>query len=251
MSLVLAAWLALAPPVDHGHAPGLLQDAQLYRVVTVRAAPGRLLDLIELHRDRMALLDSLGEEPGFWMRHSQGDHWDLMFIQPIEGMGAFFDPARLQRVRQARSPAGRTGGELAQAIGEATAWREELFAAGPGLDVVRGRFEGAGLFHVEMFVALAGKRAELLREREMENAYLAELGRGQNLIFVRVAGAAWDSFTLGFYRDLHHYAEAGSRPAEAQQAAALAAGFNGADHIGAYLREFIASHHDTLAVPLG
>jgi hypothetical protein len=251
MSLVLAALLALAPSVDAVDPPGPVQDAQLYRVLNVRAAPGRLLDLIELHRDRMALLESLGEEPGFWMRHSQGDHWDLMFIQPIGSMGAFFDPARARRLREATSPGGRTGGELALAIGEATSWREELFAAGAGVEVVRERFEGARLFHVEMFVALAGKRAELLREREMENAYLAELGRGENLIFVRVAGAAWDSFTLGFYRDLHHYAEAGSRPAEAQQAAALSAGFEGADHIGAYLRELIASHHDTLAVPLG
>jgi hypothetical protein len=251
MSLVLAALLAVSAPNPAADPPGPVQDAQLYRVVNVRAAPGRLLDLIELHRDRMALLESLGEAPGFWMRHSQGDHWDLMFIQPMESMGTFFDGARLRRVREARSPGGRTGGELALAIGEATAWREELFAAGPVLDVVGNRFDGAGLFHVEMFIALPGKRAELLREREMENAYLAELGRDENLIFVRVAGAAWDSFTLGSYRDLHHYAEAGSRPPEAQQAAALAAGFEGADRIGPYLRELIASHHDTLAVPLG
>lgn len=250
MSLVLAAFLALTPPTPGGAGPAL-QEAQLYRIVNVRAAPGRLLDLIELHRDRMALLESLGETPGFWMRHSQGDHWDLMFIQPIEGMGAFFDRARVQRVREARSPAGRSGGELALAIGEATAWREELFVAGPSLEAVQAGFEGAGLFHVEMFIALPGKRAELIREREMENVYLSELGRDENLIFVRVAGAAWDSFTLGFYRDLHHYAEAGSRPAEAQQAAALAAGFEGADRIGTYLRELIASHHDTLAVPVG
>ncbi len=55
-------------------------------------------------------------------------------------------------------------------------------------------------------------------------------------------------FTLGFYRDLKHYAESADIPEKDQEAPAKAAGFEGASHIGTYLRNLISEHHDTLAV---
>jgi hypothetical protein len=118
------------------------------------------------------------------------------------------------------------------------------------LNEVRSRFAGSGFFHVEMFTALPGKRSDLSREREMENAYLKALGRPQNLIFVRDQGSAWDVFTIGFYRDLKHYAGSADIPEASQEAAARAAGFESARHIGPYLRTLIGSHHDTLAVAI-
>jgi hypothetical protein len=101
-----------------------------------------------------------------------------------------------------------------------------------------------------MFQALPGRRADLFREREMENAYLKAVVRPQNLIFVRDQGAAWDLFTIGFYRDLKHYAESADIPEAAQEAAARSAGFESASRIGPYLRTLISSHHDTLAVAI-
>jgi hypothetical protein len=74
------------------------------------------------------------------------------------------------------------------------------------------------------------------------------LGRPQNLIFVRDQGAAWDVFTIGFYRDLKHYAQSADIPQADQESAARAAGFESASRIGPYLRALISSHHDTLAV---
>jgi hypothetical protein len=73
------------------------------------------------------------------------------------------------------------------------------------------------------------------------------LGRPQDLIFTRVAGAAWDVVTIGTYRDLKHYAESVDIPADRQDAAARAAGFESGDAIGPFLRTLISSHHDTLA----
>jgi len=228
------------------------QDEQtVYRVINTRAAPGQLVELIDLFEDRAALYRSLGEEPGFLMRHSQGDQWDLMLLQPIGGLSEYYARERLERFFGATAPSGRTGAELSQAISQAMAWREDTFAVGPAADVVASRFDGAGLFHIEMFIALSGKRAELLEQRRMENVFLTELGRAENLIFERVAGAAWDSFTIGFYEDLRDYADAGVSTPEDRQRAALAAGFEGSDRVGTYLRELIASHHDTLAVPTG
>jgi len=126
-----------------------------------------------------------------------------------------------------------------------------MFVRGPDLPVVEAAFDLNGYYHVEMFVALAGRRRELLEERRMENHYLRELGRPQNLLFVREAGGPWDSFTLGFYRDIKHYSESADISAEAEDRAAKAAGFQGADQIGSYLRRFLLYHRDTLCVAIG
>jgi hypothetical protein len=101
-----------------------------------------------------------------------------------------------------------------------------------------------------MFHALADKRADLVREREMENAYLQALGRPVNAIFVRELGGSWDAFTIGAYRDWKHFAERDDIPADKAAAAARTAGFEGDDRIGPYLRSLIQSHHDTLATPV-
>jgi hypothetical protein len=99
-----------------------------------------------------------------------------------------------------------------------------------------------------MFQALPGRRADLFREREMENAYLKALGRPQNLIFVRDQGAGCDLFTIGFYRDLEALRRERRHSRASAEAAARSAGFGGASRIGPYLRTLISSHHDTLAV---
>ena len=98
-----------------------------------------------------------------------------------------------------------------------------------------------------MFIAVPGKRAELLEQRRMENAFYSELGRPGNLIFTRVAGGAWDMYTVGFYKDIKDFAALSDISDERQEAAAIAAGFEGSGSIGTYLRTLMASHHDTLA----
>ncbi len=63
-------------------------------------------------------------------------------------------------------------------------------------------------------------------------------------------GAAWDVFTVGCFRSLKHYAASADVPPETSAAAAKSAGFDSAAAIGPYLRQFIADHHDTLAVAI-
>lgn len=244
-SVVLAALCTLVLP-----APGVAQNAGTYRALTVQAAPGRLLELIDLYKEEAAFMASLGEEPGLSMRHTQGDLWDLMLLYPTAGVSEYFAPARTGRIAQARTSAGRTGAELQREIDARTAWREEVFVNGPPVAEVKAAWADAGLYHVEMYQGLAGKRAELVQERRMENAYATALGRNATKIFTRIAGSATDGFTIGFYKDLKAYANPPERTREQQEAAAVAAGFRGADYIGATLRELILRHHDTLAVPI-
>jgi len=212
----------------------------LYKVTLVQAAPGKLLELIDLHKQRSAALKDVDEAP-LWMRHSQGDHWDLMLLFPMSSYNEYYEPQRVAK-RNAFSVS------LAEKFREDIAWQEDLFAYGPPLAELRKAFGAAGFFHVEMFVASPGRFVDLYKEREMENAYAKALKEPENFIFVRDQGAAWDIFTIGVFRDLKHYAESADVPVKDQEAAAKAAGFEAPSQIGPYLRRFIREHHDTLAV---
>lgn len=216
----------------------------LYKVSLVQAAPGKLVELIDLYKTRVPAYQAFGDEAPLWMRHSQGDHWDLMILFPI---GSYTDYYHSDRVAR-RSKVDDAWTRSLERIKADTAWQEDLFAYGPPLADLRQAFASGGFFHVEMFIALPGRFAELYHERQMENAYAQTLKQPQNFIFVRDQGAAWDLFTIGVYRDLKNYAESLDVPAKDQEAAAKAAGFESPSQIGPYLRRFISSHHDTLAV---
>jgi hypothetical protein len=213
----------------------------LYKVTLVQAAPGKLLELIDLYKARAAAAKDLGDETPLWMRHSQGDHWDLLILFPVANYADYYRPERAgKRAELAASQADR--------FREDIAWQEDLFAYGPPLPDLRKAFAAGDFFHVEMFVASPGKFADLYKEREMENAYARSLKQPENLIFVRDQGAAWDIFTIGVFRDLKHFAEGSGLSSQEQEAAAKAAGFESPSQIGPYLRRFIREHHDTLAV---
>ncbi len=215
--------------------------AYLYKTKLVQAAPGRLLDLIELYKSSLTEYRRAGDEQPLMMRHSQGDRWDLLLLIPMKSYADYYSP---ERVSKRNEPLKESQDKLDALI----AWQEDVFVYGPPLAETQKAFASSAFFHVEMFDALAGKQDELFKEREMENAYLKSLKRPENLIFVRDQGAAWDLFTIGAYRDLKHFAESAGIPETDQDAAAKAAGFEAANRIGPYLRTLISLHHDTLAV---
>ncbi len=225
--------------------PGRLaaqQPRQLYRATLVQAAPGRLLEVIELIKQRSAVERNAGEPDTWILRHSQGDHWDLLVLTAIGGYAEYFGADRDSKRQKAYTEAGFEPARLRAAI----AWQEDVFVWGPPALELSQAFVTGGLFHAEMFHALPGSQAGLRRQREMENVYLEQLARPKNFIFTRDMGAAWDLFTLGVYRDLKHYAETVDIPQDKQEAAARTAGFQSVAQIGPYLRTFIRSHHDTL-----
>ena len=216
----------------------------LYKVTLIQAAPGKLLELIDLYKARATAYQAAGDETPLWMRHSQGDHWDLLILFPISSYTEYYQPERVAKRKKADDSLAGSTEKLKSDI----AWQEDLFAYGPALADLRREFAGGGFFHVEMFVALPGKFSDLYQERQMENAYAKALKEPENFIFVRDQGAAWDLFTIGVFRDLKHYAESADVPVKDQEAAAKAAGFESPGQIGPYLRRFISTHHDTLAV---
>ena len=222
-------------------------SAQLYRTTLIQAAPGRLLELVDVVKARVAVMESAGESHPYLLRHSQGDHWDLMLLEPIgESLGGWYSADRIARRARAASSGGMPDEEYTRRLRELSAWSEDEIVRGPAVDRVAGAFKDNTFAHVEMFIALAGHHDELLKERAMENAFALAIGRPENLIFVRVSGAAWDSFTIGNYRDMVQYATSAVVPPEKEDAAAKAAGFTSRAAIGPYLRSLISSHHDNL-----
>jgi hypothetical protein len=240
-----AAFAAAPQAAQQPFVPATTLTPYLYKVSLVQAAPGKLLDLIDLYKTQAELVKAAGDEVPLWMRHSQGDHWDLLILWPMGSYAKYYQPERLAKRDETEKAA-----KLHTRIRENIAWREDLFVFGPPLADLRKAFAGGTFFHVEMFVALPGMFGELYKEREMENAYAKALKEPENFIFIRNQGAAWDIFTIGVFRDLKHYAESADVPAKDQEAAAKAAGFDAPSQIGPYLRRFIREHHDTLAVAI-
>ena len=215
-----------------------------YKITLVQAAPGKLMELIDLYKTRASALQEAGDEAPLWMRHSQGDRWDLLIIHPIGNYTDYYSPERAKKRRTAENSLI----SLVESFRQAIAWQEDVFMKGPQIEELRKTFATGAYFHVEMFQALPGMFADLYRERDMENAYARALKEPENVIFIRDQGAAWDIITIGVFRNLKHYAEGSEVPASDQEAAAKAAGFESPAQIGPYLRRFISLHHDTLAV---
>ncbi len=226
------------------------EPAYLYKTTFVRAAPGRLLELISLFKSQMAVVDASGDERPFWWRHTQGDHWDLMLLYPIGSYAGYYSEERLNRRKKAAEASSLSQKEFLQRLHALSAWREDIFVLGPPLKEVKKAFAGTAYYHIEIFISLPGKQEELFKEREMENIYQVATGRPENLIFVRDQGAAWDLFTLGCYRDLKHWAESADIAEEKREQAARLAGFHSPDEIGPYMRTLIDMHRDTMGVAI-
>jgi hypothetical protein len=198
--------------------------AEAFRVTTLRAAPGQLEALIEQVRVYR------GEQRGrvLAMRHSQGDHWDLMLLEPAgDSMVAqpdFSGQVNFQHTFYAQS--------------------------GVSFKGLQHKAKAATLYHIEMFEALAGKLEALIDQRRRENQYLADTGQVVNVVFTTLVGSDVDVFTLGFHNDWAGFAAGPTVSDSEAELAAKEAGFESRADIGLYLRRLLSGHHDTLAVPV-
>ena len=245
--IIPALLIGLVGPLAATPAPAApTGPAFLYKTTFVRAAPGRLLDLIALFKDRMAVLDAAGDERPLWWRHAEGDQWDLMLLYPMGSYAEYYAADRIGRREKAERDSGAAGKSFKKTLEACSAWKEDVFVLGPPLEAVRKASAGMGYFHIEIFMSLPGRQDDLYKEREMENTYQLGIGRPATLIFVRDQGAAWDLYTLGCYRDLRDWAGTADVPRERREEAARKAGFKSPDEIGPYMRSLIDFHRDTI-----
>lgn len=207
----------------------------LYRVTLLRAEPGRFSELLVDMKNRAA-----GNPDYLILRHSQGDHWDLMTVEPIGSYAAWFDPAKTNR--QTLDAAWR------EHLDRLVSFRSEWFAYGPEAERVKSGVKENGLYHVEMFRALAGHKIKLLQQRAMENEYLDQTGQVVNLVFKGDQGSDWDVMTIGFHKSLKTFAAGSDMSVAEKDVIAKKVGFKSVSDIGPYLRSLLESHNDTLAV---
>ncbi|WP_421764488.1 hypothetical protein [Ekhidna sp.] len=215
---------------------------QLYKVSLIRAKPGELLNLIDQLNEDIANYESYLEHKPYLLRHSQGDHWDLMVIHPIESLADYFS----EEERDQRADSKTFEKNYGDPFFDIVSFQEEAIVNGPPVNDFIAAFKKYDLFHIEIFTAIAGKQTELLDQRLAENHFYAGIDHRPNFIFTRIFGPSWDNFTIGFYEDLHDFAGP-EVPFEKEDQAAKEAGFEGVNFIGSYLRSLIAEHHDTLA----
>jgi len=241
--LVVAA--AQAAPAAAQSAPPAAPHT-LYRLQMLQAAPGRLLELIDVVKKHAALAAAGGEAAPVIMRHSQGDHWDLAVLWPMDDWVAYYSPTRVAKREAAARASGRAPADTERDLDPLVSWHEDLYMRGPSIEALRAHVKDMGLLHYEMMQALPGKREALIEERHMENAFNRHRGRGETLIFVRETGSDWDVVTLGVYRNWTQYAESDLIPKDRSDEAARKAGFTGADGVGPYMRTLISTHRDTL-----
>jgi hypothetical protein len=243
LAMVATLMPVAAPGAEASRSAG---PTYLYKTTFVRAAPGKLLDLIALYKGRMEVYDASGDTRPFWWRHAEGDQWDLMFLIPMGSYADYYAQEKLARRRTAAEASSFSTGEFQDKLDACSAWREDIFVMGPPLESVKKTFEGTSFYHLEIFISLPGKQAELYKEREMENVYQVAIGRPEPMIFVRDQGAAWDMYTLGCYKDMKQWAGTGDIPKETKERAARQAGFRNPDEIGPTMRTFIDMHRDTM-----
>lgn len=210
------------------------EGSVLYRVTTVRAAPGEFSNLLLVLQDG-SRSDRRGGDPApMIMRHSQGDQWDLMIITAMSKSGGWTQPYS----------------KLAAIPAPLLAFEEDVFAYGPPLDAIREAYDASGFFHIEMFDAAPGLADKLLEQRRMENRYLVATGQVPNMIFRRAAGSDVDVFTIGFHKSFESFASPAPATDDEKEKAATDAGFKNRADISFYLRSLISGHHDTLAVAI-
>jgi hypothetical protein len=215
-------------------------------VLTIRAAPGELSAWLDKWGDIRQAYVQRGDPAPFILRHTQGDHWDFLLIEPWGSFEEYLAPERMAK----RQAAAEEMALLRRWLDDAPAFREDLFALGPPPAKLETLFATAGLAHVEMFYALPYKKAALLEQRRMENDYLARTGQPTNTIWVGISGSDVDVFTIGFHAGWAAFAAGSPMTDEEKDAAAKEAGFDGLDQIAPYLRTLISKHRDTFAIPV-
>ena len=197
-SILIALLLAIAAAPQTVSAQDQPQPTYLYKTSLVQAAPGKLLDLIDAYKKLFAEETKVaGDATPLWMRHSQGDRWDLLILFPMGSYMDYYKPERAVKRDTVLEP-------WRDRLKNDIAWQEDVFVYGLPLEDLRKAFASAGFFHVEMFQSLPGKQAELQKQREMENAFSRTMKAPENFIFLRDQGAAWDLFTIGCFEDLKH-----------------------------------------------
>jgi hypothetical protein len=198
--------------------------AELYHIHVVKAAPGKLPQLLNEYRNSPAPPQGQPQVHPIILRHNQGSEWDFVVITP-RGRQTTISAEPLPQAVQAYN----------QRLQALTDWHGDTFAVGPAWATVQrallpDRDAQQTVYVVSDYRSLPGHRQQLRQVLDGN----AQDTPGRAVIFTHAEGAPWNFFFVTRYNS---WAEIGAPPEgqEAQQ-----------EDPGIPIREHMAVHHDTI-----
>jgi hypothetical protein len=216
-------------------APAAQADAgaELYHVHFVKAAPGKLVELIDEYVNAPA--NPLGSTPPVLLRHRQGDDWNLLVLTPL-GAEATLRAVRPSAERMQFFTRIRTlGSEHNDTFAIGPVWPEaQKLVLGERAESAGGTGTGA-VYVVSVFRSVPGHREQL--EGALRKS-AADDSSSRTLMLQHMEGASWEFLTITRYDSWAAFGESeqktGAQPLS-PTSSALA------------LTEHLAEHHDTVA----
>jgi hypothetical protein len=224
--LLITAGILFAS-LTHAQQPESQRPAlELYHVHTVKAAPGKLLQLIDAYKNGPAPEANEPQYSPIILRHSQGGEWDLIVITPLGKQATISAGALPQPVQ-----------DFNQRIQPLTDWHADTFTVGPVWDVVQKALlpakDAQPVYQISDYRSLTGHRTQL---REVLDRNARETP-GRSVLFVHVEGAPWNFLSVTRYDS---WAALGAPPSPQ-----TTPGTQPQD-AGLSIREHMAVHHDTI-----
>jgi hypothetical protein len=221
--VALAAVLVLAS-LTGAQPPQQAQASEIYHVHVVKAAPGKLAQLINEYKNAPGPSPDEPQVSPIILRHREGSEWDLIVITPLG-----------KKTTITADPVPQAVQAYYNRIQPLTDWHGDTFAVGPSWATVKKALvpeknTQQAVYIVGDYRAVAGHRSQLQQ-------VLAGDGSDANaVLFTHAEGAPWNFLTVTRYDS---WAAAGAAPP-------LAQGAQPAPDAGFALREHLAVHHDTI-----
>jgi hypothetical protein len=227
LGLSLAATLLLGTSISvaqQTQAPA----RELYHIHVVKAAPGKLLQLIDAYKNAPA---PAVDEPQFApviLRHREGAEWDLIVITPLG-----------KQTTISAAPGPQATQYYSQRLDPLADWHSDTFTVGPSWAEVQKALvpakDAPAVYTVTDYRALAGQRSQL---RNVLNGNVQGTP-GRSILFSHAEGASWNFLMVTRYDS---WAALGAPPPAQPQS-----GTQQPD-AGLAMREYLAVHHDTIAI---
>jgi hypothetical protein len=220
-AVALSAVCAAAQPVF-----AQASDAQeLYHLHFVKAAPGKLADLIAVYQNAPV---PAGEQKPVILRHREGDDWDLLVVTPY---------GKADHTISAAAPSADVMALYAKV--RASAERHtDSFAAGPAWSEAQKAFAGDGIYVVGVYRSANGHRDQLV---ETLKKIAASGPAGRTLSLRHVEGGPFDIIQITRYDSWN---DIDAPPAQNS-------GFASPQAASLELRQHMAEHHDTICQRVG
>jgi len=226
-TLGAVACLAWVTPAFAQQPPPPAAPLEIYHVHVVKAAAGKLPELIEVYKNAVAPDPGDPQVDPIILRHREGGEWDIIVVTP---RGKDYTlrsdalPAPIQAFNEKVIPL--------------TDWHADTFTVGPTWDVVQKALVPARgaqpVYTVTDYRALTGHRSQLRQTLDR----IVEQSAGRSVLLSHVEGAPWNFIAITRYDSWADLGQQQTAPAGPQDPSLD-------------LRRDMAVHHDTVATYVG